>query len=353
MKEFLERSQRERASRRVTLLPDLFIDQIITIPRTPKQFLSEARRIVKRGGGNYTGVSAQLTRGGCAANCAAALSSLEIPTSLISRTAEVAIHLLKLTSDLRHLDLSHIRTDGKLAATAALEMQDNGNTINLMVTDPGSSGRFSPDDLDEEDFELLKHSFIVGIFSWNLNKHGTGLLEKVAGYCVENGVQTYVDLGDPIPRIRQLPQLVDRVIREGLVNYLSVNENELRSLSRSLALSRWRDRPARDLAEEVAAQLPVELALHTPNYAGFAKGSDAVFGPAFDVILRRSTGAGDAWNAGNIFGLLKEAEPETRLIMANLLAAVHISSRQPKPHSLRELSGYVNKVRLKPFEQLS
>lgn len=353
LEEFLAQSRRERTSRRVTLLPDIFVDEIITIPRRSREFLSEARRILNRGGGNYTDVRAELTLGGCAANSAAALSGLEIPTSLISKTTKTGRYILRITSDSRYLDLSHVSTDGNLAVTASLEIGYKGERANLMVTDTGSIGSFSPDDLNDDDMNLLRQSFMVGIFSWNLNQRGTELLEKVTGFCFENGVQTYVDIGDPIRRIGKLRQLIDRVLGEGRINYLSVNENELRSLSRSLAISRWQDRSSQELAQEVAEQLPVELAVHTPHYAGLVEGNKAIFCPTFEVTLRRTTGAGDAWNAGNIFGLIKEADRETRLMTANLLAAKYISSPQRELPSLRELSGYVKEAQLKAYTYLS
>lgn len=350
---FLEQSRKERTRGRVTLLPDLFIDQIITIPETSGEFLSKARRILKRGGGNYTGVTAELQLGGCGANCAAALSRLRVSTSLISKTAAIGKYVLLHASNSRYLDASHVKTEGKLAITAAIETHDIADSPNLMITYPGSIRAFSPDDLDERDLALIKESSIVGIFSWNLNERGTELLERVTGLCAESDVQTYVDIGDPTPRIRKLPKLVDRVLRDGKVNYLSVNENELRSLCKTLAINGWQKRSAQDLAEEVADQLPIELALHTSAYAGLAKGRTSIFRPSFKILPRRTTGAGDAWNAGNIFALLKEVDRGTRLMMANLLAARYVSSPQRGLPSLLELSKYVRLVRPRLYNNLS
>lgn len=350
---FLQHSRIQGTDRRVTLLPDLFVDQIITIPKTPSEFLLEARRIVSRGGGNYTGVTADLTRGGCAANCAAALSGLNVHTTLITKTNEVGVHLLKLTSNLAFLDLSHVKTATKSASTAALETQEKGQLFNIMVTDSNPVASFSEHDLDRADFNALKSSSIVGIFSWNLLEKGTELVEKVAKFCSENAVRTFADLGDPTPLIRKLPLLIDKVLSKGIVNYLSLNENELRSVSKSLTIKNWRNDPPPQLAKEVAKQLPLEIALHTPNYSCLTRGKRMRFCPSFDIMLRRGTGAGDAWNAGNIYGLLMEAEPETRLMMGNLLAALYISSRQPEVQTLRNLSIFLKRARLKRVNNLS
>ncbi len=353
LRRFLGRCKHPRSDRRVTLLPDLFVDQIIAIPANSKQFLTSARRILNRGGGNYTGVKTSLTHGGCATNCAVALSALGTPSSLVARTSKIGLELLSLTSDQRYLDSSHVRTDGNLAITAALETQnDDGSTPNLMITDTGSVGSFSSADLNEADNELFKNSFIVGIFSWNLNEKGTELMEWVSQLCSEKNVKVFADLGDPNTRIDQLPALVNRVIREGLVDYLSLNENELRSLAVSMGIARPLKKAFIELAVEVGSQLPVELDLHTSDRAGVVKGDKAHILPAFDVTLNRSTGAGDSWNAGYLFGIVNDAEPVTRIAMANLLAAAHISSSVPKPHSLQELSRYIMYVRFKRLDDL-
>ncbi len=235
----------------------------------------------------------------------------------------------------------------------AIETRQMGHLSNIMISDPGSVASFSPSSLDQADIETVKKSSLVGIFSWNLIDKGTELIEKIAKICREEGIRTYVDLGDPNPKIRKLPILLDKVFRTGMVDFLSVNENELRHVSRALNIRNWRNESLSELANEVTHQLHVELGLHAPEYSGLFHGKKAVICPAFDVILTRSTGAGDAWNAGNIFGLLKRAGSEMRLMMANLVAALYVSSPQPDVHSLTEISRFLKQARLKPIDNLS
>jgi sugar/nucleoside kinase (ribokinase family) len=351
--DFLAQSQLKRIKERVTLLPDLFADQIVTIPNTPSNFLSEAMAIVSRGGGNYTGVNTNLTRGGCAANCAAALSALEVPTSLITSTSELGLNLIKLTSNQNYLDLSHVKTDGRLAATVAIETREKGQVFNIMISDPGSVSNFATHSLNPTDYAALKNSTIVGLFSWNLVEKGTELIEGVAGFCHQKHVPTYLDLGDPVPRLQKLSELIDKVLRRGLINYLSVNENELRAVSKCLSIRGFRYGLLPDLAKKVSKELPVELDLHTPDYSGLITRKDSILSPAFDVNVRRSTGAGDAWNAGNMFSLLYGARPHIRVLMANLLAGAYVSARQPEIHSLKYLTEFLKKTSLKHIENLS
>ncbi len=350
--QFIEQTKPE-ARERVTLLPDLFVDQIVDIPRTPSQFLTKAAKITAQGGGNYIGANLQLTRGGCAANCAAAISALGIHTSLISRTSELGLHLLKVTTNPKYLDYARVKTNGRLAATVALETREEGHVFNLMISDPGSVASFSPSSLNQADIEIVTDSSLVGIFSWNLIDKGTELIEKIAKLCKQTYIQTYVDLGDPNPKIHRLPSLLDKVFRTGMVDFLSVNENELRCVSKALNIRNWRNESLSELAKEVTHQLRVELALHTPEYSGLFQGKKAVFCPVFDVTVKRSTGAGDAWNAGNIFGLLRGVGAELRLMMANLVAALYVSSPQPDVHTLREISRFLKRARLKPIDNLS
>jgi sugar/nucleoside kinase (ribokinase family) len=65
------------------------------------------------------------------------------------------------------------------------------------------------------------------------------------------------------------------------------------------------------------------------------------FFPAYDVELRRSTGAGDAWNAGNIFGALLGLTTAFRLCLANAVAGYYVSSKRAVHPTVDDLIAFI------------
>jgi sugar/nucleoside kinase (ribokinase family) len=85
--------------------------------------------------------------------------------------------------------------------------------------------------------------------------------------------------------------------------------------------------------------------LHTTTFSGsFTRKTETVV-PAIKVPVLRATGAGDAWNAGNMLGDALGLPDDCRLTLANLAAAYYVSSPTTEHVTLP-------KVRKFCFEQL-
>ena len=82
---------------------------------------------------------------------------------------------------------------------------------------------------------------------------------------------------------------------------------------------------AMDAARVLAKQLPARIDLHTTAFSATFKGKKEVVVPAFKVKVFRATGAGDAWDAGNILGDHFGLYNESRLTLANAVAACYLS----------------------------
>jgi sugar/nucleoside kinase (ribokinase family) len=68
--------------------------------------------------------------------------------------------------------------------------------------------------------------------------------------------------------------------------------------------------------------------LHTTSFSATFKKRKEVTVPAFKVRALRATGAGDAWNAGNIIGDGNDFSDECRLALANAVSACYISDSE-------------------------
>ncbi len=244
------------------------------------------------------------------------------------------------------MNLEHVHVDGKLSSTVSLEMDYNGRRVNLMISDSGSASSFSFNDLSEDDLKSIRESSLVALVNLNHNLNGVELAQDLFRFVRENSdAITFVDMGDPSWNKQIVEPLVKDVISEGLVDVLSSNENEAAWFAWALTNKddHWRDLVSDSsrwlsIAELVSNETSTRIDFHTPKYSASLFGDDVVTIPTFDVESRIMCGAGDAWNAGDILGHISKLSIENRLILANAVAALYVSSEDathPTANDLR------------------
>lgn len=74
--------------------------------------------------------------------------------------------------------------------------------------------------------------------------------------------------------------------------------------------------------------------------------------PAFDIQPKRLTGAGDAWNAGDMFGEVIGLSDDLRLMLANAVTAYYISDPERRHPAKRDLIRFLDEVPLKPVSKI-
>ena len=220
-----------------------------------------------------------------------------------------------------------------------------------MLRDLGSLKNFGPRDLTEKDWALLEDSDYVCIFNWaGTRKYGTELAERIFDYVKTKGRgKTYYDTADPLTNKSHIVELVKKVLlHRSLVDVLSLNENEVITYAKIIAPRKTAKLQKQhisipDLAKECAKILAKRLIsrvdLHATSYSASFTETNSTVVSAFKVKALRATGAGDAWNAGNIYGDFNNLPTETRLTLANAIAAFYISSptgEHPGFHQLRK-----------------
>jgi len=319
----------------VVVMPDFFLDRMITYEGDVKRFSKAVAEVAKRKGGSIHGIKQMELRGGNAANTAAALASLGAKVYPIINTSPLGLHLLKFYLEPLGIDLSHVKTYGEMAVTTAFELTHEGERVNVMMSDVGSLPNFGLDDLTSEDFQLLREADYVCVFHWaSTRRWGTELAEEIFRHVRERGRgKTYYDTSDPNPKRDDVPRLMRKVLLGSLIDILSVNENEAfgyaSQLSEEVKSFRKTLNPedsAKECARILAMNLSARIDLHTTTFTGSFTRKTEVVVPAFQVPALRATGAGDAWNAGNIFGDALALPDQSRLTLANAVAAYYISS---------------------------
>ncbi len=339
--------KKETECPQVTVLPDFFLDHFVIVEDL-EDLLDSIRRIAKQGGGNILGNTQFVRKGGNAINTSSALLRLAVPAVPIITTDAYGYRLLESLVE-SSMDLSHIHTDGSLSATVSLEGNYEGRRANVMMSDSGSAKQFRFEDLTESDLESIKESKMVVLVNLNHNLAAMELTENLFEFVrSESDAITYLDIGDPSNRPDMVADLVDRIFPSNLIDVLGVNENEAAWLFRALsgASSDWQEiveTPERWLesAQILSKHINCQIDLHTPFFSSSIQNSETVSFPSFNVTERTLCGAGDAWNAGNIFGLLNNLDSLDRLALANAVAALYVSSKDATHPSLNQLISFL------------
>jgi len=336
----------------VVVMPDFFIDRLVTYPGKAEQMSKAIAEVAGHFGGNIHGVKQIELRGGNAVNTAAALAALGANVFPVIKTGPLGLHLLRFYLEPFGVDLSHVKANGEVALTTAFELTHEGEKVNIMMGDLGSLPSFGPRDLSEEDFQLLTEADYACVFNWaSLHKWGTELADTVFRYVREKGkAKTYYDTGDPSPNREKIPKLVKKILLGKIIDIFGVNENEafmyascLNPKVKGLSKKLEHHDLAKECAKILAKHMSARVDLHTSAFAGSFFKDNEVFVPAFNVSALRSTGAGDAWNAGNILGDALGLPDSCRLTLANAVAAYYVSSSAAEHPTLPKLIEFCSK----------
>jgi sugar/nucleoside kinase (ribokinase family) len=260
--------------------------------------------------------------------------------------------LIKFYLKKYRVNLSHIKIREKASITTALELKAENGKTNVMLRDLGALADFGPLDLTESDYAEIENADYVCLFNWAGTKnHGTPLAANVFHRKKAKGNgKTYYDTADPTPNRAKIPELMENVLKIELVDILSLNENEAISyaslFNEELSVRRAQrrfDELAMEAARVLAKHLSARIDLHTTVFsATFTKKREVVV-PAFKIKALRATGAGDAWNAGNILGDGNALSDEGRLALANAVSAYYLSDPEGMHPTRRQLIKFIEK----------
>ncbi|HYY92435.1 MAG TPA: carbohydrate kinase family protein [Candidatus Dormibacteraeota bacterium] len=344
LKEMLENA---KPSFKVVVMPDFFLDYILSHPGKLEDMTASFEEVAKRGGGNLLGWRHTIGRGGNASNMVAQLSTLGCKVVPIIETDELGLTVLQ--HFLKGVDLSHVRPTGTMSRTLCFETEHSGRRVNIMVSDPGSLSSFGPEKLTEEDKRIIAEADFVCVLNWNQNQKGTELAEKVFSIAKEEGkATTFFDPGDPALRIGEIEGLNQKILTPGLVDVLSVNENELVHLARGVAEDTSQVEGAEENslfeAASVFSMMVPRVDLHTPEFSATFVDGQRLRVPCAKIKPSKVTGAGDVWNAADIFAQGIGLEHRERLIFANAAGAAYLERSSLEPLRLADVVGRIDDV---------
>lgn len=327
--------QKHNKECKVIVLPDFFLDRIISLQWNPAEFSGLLSEVVQRKGGSIDGVPQIDMAGGNAVNVASALSRLNVKVKPIICTSKLGVQRIKYHFKGTRVDLSHVKICNRPSITTAMEFRSQDGKTNVMLRDIGDLENFGPKDLDENDYKLIDEADYACLFNWaGTLKYGTELAQAVFGRAKQSGrCKTFYDTADPNPNAKNIPSLIQKVLTTSEIDILSVNENEAFMYASRLdeGLKEKRNQLssaelAMEAARVLAKHFPARIDLHTTVFSASITGKQEIAVPAFKVEGHRATGAGDAWNAGNILADYNGLSDQSRLLLANAVAACYLSS---------------------------
>ncbi len=318
------------------ILPDFFVDHYVLVPEF-NDFIQGLEALANQGGGNLLHNEQFIRKGGNCVNTASALLALGVRPEIIITTDEYGASLLQALAP-SELDLSHVHVNGRLSSTVSIETTFQDRKINLMVSDSGSASHFDYSDLTDDDLDLIKDSGLVALVNLNHNQNGAALAHQLFSFVKEESTaKTFMDLGDPSSNPHLVEPLVEDVLKKGLVDIISINENEAGWIAWFLTGKdeKWRNLVSRSddwipAAKLISRETGVRVDLHTLKFTATIKEDEVISVPTFDTTSNVVCGAGDAWNAGDIYGELLHLSDNERLVLANAIGALYVSSDDAK-----------------------
>ena len=342
---FLELSSKtlERLDNKsVVLMPDFFIDTIISLP-TGDKCLDSIRSKFLSGGGSIRNISQFELKGGNAVNMACALGRLNIHTTLATLADDFSKILLEQTfAKMKCVETSIGK--GIPGRTTSLEFTENGNRSNVMLSDIGDFERFESSKLDQLVWRRIDNASFVVITNWATNLSGNELVETVFSRSKPHA-KTFIDPADIGGREKEFAKFLKDKINLDLIDVVSMNNNEASLLARSLnkeplAID-YSLEEIEHLASILSDNLSIRIDLHTPKGVASALGKESTSLASFNVDQKIATGAGDIWDSGNIAGYMLDFTDEQRLGFANACAALYISKDNYEPPTRQDVMHFL------------
>ncbi|MHB1909551.1 MAG: carbohydrate kinase family protein [Nitrososphaerales archaeon] len=300
---------------------------------------------LKGGGGSIRGISQAEVKGGNAVNLAYALGTFGAMVNLIAIAESLSSERLRSTfAKLPNVDLEIV--PGKNGYTVALEFVENSRHVNVMLSDTGDLKTFDGSLVSELSWDRLSECKIIAVVNWAANSRGNDLCTRAFSKAKSKARQTFLDPADVSELAPVLPLLKRQVFDRGLVDIISLNDNELRVMCKTLCSHDLPiDYSEADLVsavKKIADASGSTVDLHTRSMSVSAKSSDATVAYCHRVSQKIVTGAGDVWDAGDLIGHLVKWDVMDRLRFANAAAGLYVSRDSAEPPSLGQILDFIS-----------
>lgn len=251
--------------------------------------------------------------GGSASNTISGLARLNIQTGFIGRVGQdfygnyykqdldkcsVASHLIVVENEASGIATTFVSKDGQ-------------RTFGTFL---GAAAGLTADDLSEADFEGYDYFYIEGYLVQNLE-----LIHKAIELAKNAGSKVVLDMASYNVVESSRDFLLE--IIPPYVDIIFANEDEAKAL---LGLD------AQEALDVLAKQVEIAIIKMGERGSWIKRGDEKIFVPALDVSCIDTTGAGDLYASGFLYGLIKNQTLQTSGEIGTLLAGNVIQVIGPK-----------------------
>ncbi len=272
--------------------------------------------------------------GGSGPNTAVSLASMGLRVALAGKVGPDEYGERYATELASRLIRSHLRTGTQPTGTSIiLVTPDHERTMNTFL---GANREFGPADLDLSVFAASRVFYFTG-YMWDTEPQKAALRDALAA-AREAGTTVVFDCADPFAVNRYRDEFLP--LLSEYVDVVFANREEARLL---LGTESPEDAVPRFL-ERVS--LCAVKAGKRGSFVGIRDGATAHI-PTFSARVVDTTGAGDMYAAGFLYGLLSGAEPDRCGAMASYAAAriVEQQGSQLSPERATELRAVLEDIR--------
>lgn len=330
----------------VSIFHDFFIDRVISL-NSKETLFDFIHQKTKFGGGSIRGISTREVKGGNAVNVAYSIAKLGMNVNLFTVADIIGSSILKRVFS-RFGDKVNLNIDkGKQGLTTILEFPDQKySRINIMLSELGDNSHYGPERIgSKKSSDVLNKSSAVIIVNWSTNLKSKELSEYV--FKKSPNSLHFIDPADVDTRKKEFHDFLKYNSR--IIDVLSINENECNSLLDSmemdLVIENYDEENLKMIAKEISKGIGLDnVDIHTRKGAAWSNGKTSVFFPSFECDVKNITGAGDCWDAANIFGYLSNLPPSERLQFSNAYASLYIGNPELEPPSLNEVIKFLENM---------
>jgi ribokinase len=329
----------------IVVMPDFFVDRIIRLESKENLFdmLTEKAKV---GGGSVRGIPTTDIKGGNAVNVAYCLAKLGAKVSLFTIADELGTTMIRQAFSQFGDKVSLRIANGRNGLTTSFEFPYDDTHVNVMVSDIGDNANFGSERISSEaDKTILKNADGVMVVNWASNLRGTDLAE----FSFKNSPSAFHFLATADIETRKHDFRDSLVKLAGLIDCLSINENECNSLADALGFGRllgpsYSANEVKVVAKRIAERVGISTDLHTKIGSAWSNGKETAFAHTIKVEAKRLTGAGDTWDAAAIIGYLVGLHPQERLLFANCCASLYVRDPNGEPPSMNKVFELVERV---------
>lgn len=280
----------------VVVIGDANLDLILPVRNLPTRGSMEyAREIIK-------------SHGGVGRNIAIALSRLGLRTVLISAVGndDIGVELVRELKE-NGVDVSRIRiVEGMFTGTIIVIVDEEGERT--MIGHRGANAELKIEEEDLQVIEKTRHLHISGYML--LNKDFEGRIIKLLKHAKECGIMTSIDIEGAA---QSKPTLLENL--KGCFDYVMTDENDARKFT-------GEDNPSL-MGEIMLRKIEAKVVVLKMGARGcFVTTLGETFHtPSFQVNVVDTTGAGDVFNAGFIYGVVRNLGLRRVALLANAMGA--------------------------------